>query len=349
MSAPLRWTMALAAVGALGFAAGRYLGSDRPPLPFEATFPILASSVPASIDTRTPAGTDRQKLPATLHEIMKLQGDFAQSAMLYIVAAGVDGQGIERLLEEAESIERDSERRAAASILYQRYAELDPVAAVDHILRREAGFDPNWLYAVFHVWARTDLEGALAHAARLDDREREMAGTAMARSRDDLPTSEREALGSKLDVRVTVRDPALTNLHTPEAAERAWQTALAISDRESRQMGALHGHTGVGAKGSGRSDPGNRVAARPKRAGTTPPARTAIVGAEGSAGSRRLDTRTAAVIRANATAGGRPEFAREEAASHRHGHGGAVVAGGEGPVIASVFVPSGRCRPPISP
>ena len=168
---------------------------------------------------------------------MKLQGDVAQSAMLYLVAAGADEPGIERLLEEAESIYRDSERRAATSILYQRYAELDPAAAVDHLLNREAGFDPNWLYAIFHVWARTDLEDALTRAAKLDDREREMAGTAIVRSRDDLPTKEREALGSSLNVQVAVQDPALANLRSPKAAERAWRTALAMNDRDSRQAG----------------------------------------------------------------------------------------------------------------
>ena len=157
--------------------------------------------------------------------------------MLYLVAAGADEQGIERLLEEAESIDRDSERRAATSILYQRYAELDPAAAVDHLLNRETGFDPNWLFAVFHVWARTDLEAALARAGKLGDREREMAGTAIVSSRDDLPTSEREALGPSLNVQVAVQNPALANLRSPKAAERAWRTALAINDRDSRQAG----------------------------------------------------------------------------------------------------------------
>ena len=38
------------------------------------------------------------------------------------------------------------------------------------MMRREAGLDTNWLYAVFHGWARTDLDGALASASKLDDR-----------------------------------------------------------------------------------------------------------------------------------------------------------------------------------
>ena len=81
---------------------------------------------------------------------MKLPGDFTQSAALYVLAANSDRKGIERLLKESESIDRGSERRAAASILYQRYAELDPAAAVEHMMSSDDGFDPSWLYTVFY-------------------------------------------------------------------------------------------------------------------------------------------------------------------------------------------------------
>ena len=235
MSAPLRWTIALAAVGALGFAAGRYLSSAAPPPPNELTFPIVAPSGPESSGATATAAAAPRQVPGTLREIMKLHGDFAQSAALYVLAASTDKKGIERLLEEAESIGRGSERRAATTILYERYAELDPAAAVEHMMHREAGLDSNWLYAVFYSWARTDLDGALARAAKLDDGIRATAGAAIARSRDDLPAKEREALGSKLNLQIAVRDPSTIDLRSPQAAERAWRSALAISDRGARQ------------------------------------------------------------------------------------------------------------------
>src|SRR5688572_9301100 len=117
--------MALAAVGALGFAAGWYLSNRSPVLSHTTPFPAFAPSGPASADARVTADADGRQVPATLREIMRLPGDFTQSAALYVLAANSDKKGIERLLEEAESIDRGSERRAAASILYQRYAELD--------------------------------------------------------------------------------------------------------------------------------------------------------------------------------------------------------------------------------
>ncbi len=235
MSAPLRWTIALAAVGALGFAAGRYLSRAAPPLPPELTYPTVAPSGPGALGPTATAAAGPRQVPGTVREILKLRGDFAQTAALYVLAASMDKRGIERLLEEAESIGRESERRAAMTILYERYAELDPAAAVEHMMHREAGLDSNWLYAVFYSWARTDLDGALARAAKLDDGIRTAAGAAIARSRDDLPASEREALGSKLNLQIAVRDPSTTDLRSPKAAERAWRSALAISDRDARQ------------------------------------------------------------------------------------------------------------------
>lgn len=166
---------------------------------------------------------------------MGLRGDFTQTAALYLLAASADRKGIERLLEEAQSIDRVSERRAAMSILYERFGELDPGAAIDHMMGREEGVESEWLYAVFYGWAREDLDGALAGAARLDERHRRIAGTAIVRARDDLPVAQLQALESQLDVRLPIRDPSTTDLRTPKAAQRSWQNALAISDREARR------------------------------------------------------------------------------------------------------------------
>lgn len=234
MGAPLAWTMALATAGILGFAAGRYLDRPENPRPIQPVFPIVGPAGPESSDPALTAAAPRQ-VPATLGEIMNLRGDFTQTATLYLLAASTDRKGIERLLEEAESIGRESERRAAMSILYQRLAELDPGAAIDHMLARKDGPDSDWLYAVFYGWARADLDGALARAAKLDERSRRIAANAIVRSRDDLPTAERQALGSQLDVRIPVRDPATTDLRTPAAAQRSWQSALAIADRDARR------------------------------------------------------------------------------------------------------------------
>ena len=239
MNLPLRWTLALTAVGVLGFAAGRYLDRDSHSPPDPVTLPVVASAgSPPSSSLQTTRGLPRQ-VPGSIREILKLPGDFAQTTALYVLAASKDQAGIERLLEEAKTIDRRSEGRAAASILYERYAEIDPKAALEHMMRGDAGFDPSWLYGVFHSWARTDLDAAVAGASKLDDRSRQMAGVAIVRSRDDLTAEKRDELGSKMELQVAVRDPSSFDLRSPKAAARAWQSAVAITDREAR-MGELY-------------------------------------------------------------------------------------------------------------
>jgi len=235
VSAPLRWTLALVAVCALGFAAGRFLGRDGSATPELVTFPVVAPAGPAVSGSPAPAQGLPRRIPATIHEILKLPGDFAQTTALYVLAESQDQDGIERLLAEARSIKRVSESRAAASILYGRFAELDPEAAVEHMMRGDSGLDPDLLYGVFHSWARTDLEAALKGASKLDDHSRQMAGMAIVRSRDDLPLEEREAMGSKLNLQASIREPTASDLRSPKAAERAWQSALAMGDREARE------------------------------------------------------------------------------------------------------------------
>ena len=226
--------MALASVAALAFAAGRYLGqdaADQPPLLSIQTFTPTGpeSSLPLPPATVTSGG---QQIPGTLREIMQLRGDFLQTTALYVLASSKDRTGIEQLLNEAASIQQVSERSAATSILYGRYAELDPEAAIDHIKRRGADFEPGWLYSVFHTWARSDLEGAVAHAVSMDDSSRVTGGTAILRARDDLRSSERERIAGQLGI--PVPDSSALDVRTPEAAERSWRAALASDDYNSR-------------------------------------------------------------------------------------------------------------------
>lgn len=236
MRASLRSTLALMAVGALGFAAGGYLGWDAPQHSDPLTIPSFTPAGPGPAVPPVASGGGQPRWPDTLAEIMRLRGDFSQTTALYLLASSRDRNGIEQLLREAASIRQPSERRAAIAILYGRFAELDPEAAIEHIMSRDADFDPGWLYGVFHTWARTDLEGALARAAKLDERNRIMGGTAILRARDDLPQKEREALAAKLNLSVPVQEPSALDLRTPKAAERAWRAALATDDRESRLM-----------------------------------------------------------------------------------------------------------------
>ncbi|MGH8249291.1 MAG: hypothetical protein ACREVI_01120 [Steroidobacteraceae bacterium] len=251
MRAVLRSTLALTAAAALGFATASFVDRDsleRTPL---STLRNLAPAGPQLPVAPPISARGLSQVPGTLAEILRLRGDFAQTTALYVLASSQERSGIEQLLNEAASIGQASERRAAASILYERYAELDPRAAVAHIMNRGADFDPNWLFGIFHSWSRSDLDAAVAYANTLDDRSRMMGGSAILRARDDLAPGQRESLAAKLNLPVVQQDSSGIDLRTPQAAERSWRSALATEDHASRST-KLHSLVRAWA----RQDPG---------------------------------------------------------------------------------------------
>jgi len=221
-----------------GYALGRYRGHEPPQdLPLQQILQASAGSPAASSRAQSDSGSHSEPLergPATLADTLRLKGDFTQTAALYILASTVDRKGLERLLTEAAALKQPSERNAATSILYARYAEIDPEAAVDHIMRR-ADFQPGWLQSVFHTWSRADLDAALARASTLDPMGKNAAAFAIVRARDDLPSAEREKIAATFNMRVAPANPSPPiDVRTPERALRAWQDALAVSDYNSR-------------------------------------------------------------------------------------------------------------------
>jgi hypothetical protein len=97
VSAPLRWALALVAVCALGFAAGRFLGRDGSATPEIVTFPVVAATGPAVSGSPATAQGLPRRVPATIHEILKLPGDFAQTTALYVLASSQDQDGVDSL------------------------------------------------------------------------------------------------------------------------------------------------------------------------------------------------------------------------------------------------------------
>ena len=232
MGASIRLGLTVVMSAALGFAAGHY-STTKPSASATLTQMFATAGGPTAASRPSSDGSPKRSAPTTLAEIMNLRGDFMQTAALYLLASSVDRNGLERLLGEAAAIKQDSERRAATSILYSRYAELDPEAAVEHMLRRQ-DFEMSWLQSAFHTWARADLDAALARAARLDPMSKSAAGAAVLNARDDLPRQQRETVAAQLDMRLPPKNQFRIDVRTPEAAERSWRAALAIADDRER-------------------------------------------------------------------------------------------------------------------
>ena len=110
-------------------------------------------------DSQAPMGDD------TLANILLLPSDFQQTLTLYTLLADAKRETLERLLDEAGHLQPRREVRAAKSVIYSRYAELDPNAAVERIIA--AGMSEQNLHLleqVFRVWAKYDRSVALRRA-----------------------------------------------------------------------------------------------------------------------------------------------------------------------------------------
>ena len=102
--ASLRWVLALLAVAALGFAAGRFY--DRDEIERVKVLTVRNAAPVGAGSAQSPEASIQAlpQVPGALAEIMRLRGDFAQTTALYVLASSQDRAGVERLLNEAASI-----------------------------------------------------------------------------------------------------------------------------------------------------------------------------------------------------------------------------------------------------
>ena len=168
--------------------------------------------------------------PASLRQVLELRDDFSRSAALFSLASTVDAQGLERLLDEAAGISQPSVRTDLTSILYMRYAAIDPEAGVAHILRRGDPGEIHWIASLFNSWALNDYPAALARAAKLDEDLRTRAVASILRARADLPRKERMAIGEQYQA-AEVYNFSSFELRTAEDAQ--WGLGTNVSARHA--------------------------------------------------------------------------------------------------------------------
>lgn len=239
-------TGSLALVFVAAVLAAYWLGQQR-----VVVHETIAAAPSPRVETTAPIPSDRQQSPpatpspTTIADILRLPGDFAQTAALYTLAARTDEPTLVRLIDEALAIEQLTERDAASSILYTRYTDLDAPAAVDHAFEHAGSSADAAIIAIFHTWARRDLETAADRVKSLSPPLHDVAALALLRARDDLDSRDRRRIAAELGV-----DESFTALLTAETAQRwagdprgAWNATLALADSSSRwqQMLAVAG------------------------------------------------------------------------------------------------------------
>ena len=207
-------------------------GADNP----DAVVPVPSTETTAIGQTagdhdETDAGTS-----IALADIWHGGSDFRRTAALYDTLLDADLAEVERLLQEAGWLRLQRERRYAKAIIYKRYAELDPVAAVDRIVSRGAE-EARFLGTVFAAWAQMDLEAAIEGADALEFPAKRQAGVAILSVSEDAGVARQREIASQFySEHVLTR--ALDTSQAESNPEDAWLAAVAMAPGVERTQAA---------------------------------------------------------------------------------------------------------------
>ena len=194
-----------------GFVAGLsvYLWLDGEPvvqLPRESTSIVTSSQERISTSPRINREVRSDVIASHLliqsvHESTVLDSDFDQSVSLYLLLAQADARELERYISESLTISPRNQRVAALSIIFGRYAALDPYEAID----RAVALDQltmqersNLVRSIFNEWTVGDLEAAVAAIEDLPDPYKFAAASAVMWRSDFLPPEQRIQLAQQI-------------------------------------------------------------------------------------------------------------------------------------------------------
>ena len=164
----------------------------------------------------------------SLAEIQELPGDFERSAALHDHLRNADADMIEALLDEASALEQHWPK----AILYSRYVDLAPRAAVEDMLTRDRGRSGRTRgLSALVAWAARDLDGTLAFVDTLGESMRTQAAKKILDETDGLSQARKSEIARRFAV-----ESHLASIHAvAEAATNpsiAWQRALALEPGE---------------------------------------------------------------------------------------------------------------------
>ena len=189
--------------------------------------------------TQTPNKT-RETTPAnpnvvSLADTLKFESDFDQTVALYNLLAGADEKLVKDLLVQTQDISHESQRHAAISIIYARYAAINPKNALEHAQNSDDIDIGIPLINIFQHWSRSNLSQASEAIKSLDPQLQRSAVETILYARDDLTIEQRIALLDDLDmadVNADLRN-TLVLQSAREDPRSAWQEALSVIDQEA--------------------------------------------------------------------------------------------------------------------
>ncbi len=231
----MRYLIATGILSALvGAGVGYVLGTRGSENPETSSLTSPEKSTQARIHEPAPRSAPDHNSPASavnasppnLFDIAAMSSDFDQTAGLYQLLAPLNADEVDQLIDEAAQAFSGSDYRAATAIMIARLAEIDPQLAVLRLGSVSGRVERQWTHAIFHSWARQDLDAALASADLLKPGGRRMAGRAILEAREDLLLPQRRDIADRLGTELLIADRG-------NFAE-AWNEALDESNMQQR-------------------------------------------------------------------------------------------------------------------
>ncbi len=203
-----------AGTGAFIEAHWAVVGHLLPGSPASSGAPSFPPELPGSRTGReTQAATTAS---APLQRVLAEPTEFSKFAALYRTAAAADAEEIHSLILAANGIDAPWDRRTVLSVLYRRYAELDPEGAVALVLATPYQEPGIYLSAIFTAWSRTDLDAAVDQARALPLWLREQAALGLFASETVWRSGNRREIARSLGL-----EKLLNDLETRWALERS--------------------------------------------------------------------------------------------------------------------------------
>ena len=170
---------------------------------------------------------------------LNIESDFDQTVALYNVLAGADEERVLGLIDHAMSMENSHQRDSALAIIFSKYADFNPVKALQKAQEFGSSTREKLISSVFSQWAKSDLDAALESAKSMGDEYIEIASRSILNTRDDLSLDRLYALADELQ-NVEYRNKYTARIWRARALEdprSAWQRALlSIGDDQNSPL-----------------------------------------------------------------------------------------------------------------
>lgn len=212
---------------------------------------VLANVPRMSAEEALSHREERYRAIDSIERILALPTRFARMEALYALAGRSGSPEVQDLIFQADAVADAAERRDFLLVLFARLTELDPPSALALSRTPRFAADPALERETWQRWAELDFEAALDHAARQDGVSRDRAAQALYAATDERGASGQ--IAERLDRQPDsgVHAARLDDLaHADPASAVAYVQALE-SPLQRRQaaahLGRLLGRRGIDA------------------------------------------------------------------------------------------------------